>query len=167
MTYWACAQLEPNRERIALHCLGLAGYETYLPRLRERRVSHGRKIEVRPPLFPGYLFVVVEREWYSARWSVGVRRLIMDGVQPARVPDVVVEQIKGREVRGLVELPKSELRLGACVQVLHGPLQGQLGLVAGMRPRDRILVLLTLLGGQRQVELAKQNVEPVEDSRCR
>src|SRR6516165_6901122 len=83
--YWTCARLEPHRERLALHCLGLAGYVTYLPRLRERRLSHGRRIEVRPPLFPGYCFFVVEAQWHAARWSVGVLRLIMNGIQPARV----------------------------------------------------------------------------------
>ena len=59
MSYWAVARLEPHREQLALRCLGLAGYETYFPRLRERRISHGRKIEIRPPLFPGYCFLTV------------------------------------------------------------------------------------------------------------
>jgi hypothetical protein len=54
MSYWACAQLETNRERLALHCLGLAGFETYLPRIRDQRISRGRKIIVTPPLFVGY-----------------------------------------------------------------------------------------------------------------
>ena len=35
--YWACAQVEPRRERLASHCLGLAGYEIYQPLLREQR----------------------------------------------------------------------------------------------------------------------------------
>src|SRR5262249_2594123 len=52
--YWVCAQVEPRRERLASHCLGLAGYEIYQPLLREQRRSHGRKIVVTPPLFPGY-----------------------------------------------------------------------------------------------------------------
>src|SRR5215469_7432659 len=97
MGYWACARLEPHRERLALHCLGLAGYTTYLPRLRERRLSHGRRIEVGPPLFPGYAFFVVEAQWHSARWSVGVIGLIMDGIRPAKVPDPVIEEIRSRE----------------------------------------------------------------------
>jgi hypothetical protein len=68
VAYWAVARLGRNRERVALHCLGLAG-TVYYPRLRERRVSHGRKIEIRPPLFPGY---------------VGVISMIMDGARPAK-----------------------------------------------------------------------------------
>ena len=59
MSYWAVARLEPHREQLALHCLGLAGYETYFPGLRE---THGRRIEIRPPVFPGYCFLTVEAQ---------------------------------------------------------------------------------------------------------
>src|SRR5215472_17824543 len=68
MEYWACAQLEPNRTALALHCRGLAGFETYEPRLREQRRRHGRKIVVTPPLFPGYAFVLIVSGWWNARW---------------------------------------------------------------------------------------------------
>jgi hypothetical protein len=54
--------------------------------LREQRHSHGRKIPVTPPLFPGYLFLWVVSGWWNARWAAGVRRLVMDGLVPARVP---------------------------------------------------------------------------------
>jgi len=43
--YWCAARLQPNREALALHCLALRGYATYLPRLREHRVVRGRKVE--------------------------------------------------------------------------------------------------------------------------
>ena len=112
------------------------------------------------PLFPGYAFVAIELQWHAARWSVGVLGLILAGDRPARVPDRVIDEIRAREVRGLVELPKAEkFKPGTPVRVLRGPLEGTLGLVAGMRPRERVLILLTLLGGQRQVELARQNIE--------
>jgi len=101
--YWCCAQVEPRRERLASYCLTLAGYEIYQPLLREQRRSHGRKITVTPPLFPGYLFVWVVRGWWDARWSPGVVRLIMDGLLPARVPDAVINEIRSRERGGFVE----------------------------------------------------------------
>ena len=82
--------------------MGLAGFRVYLPRLRERRLSHGRRIEVRPPLFPGYCFFVVEAQWHSARWSVGIIGLIMDLIRPARVADGVIEEIRSRERGGLL-----------------------------------------------------------------
>src|SRR5262245_26918708 len=90
MAYWCAARLQPNREALALHCLGLAGYETYFPRLRDRRIRHGRKVELRPALFPGYAFVLIQLQWHAARWAPGTLGLIMDGVGPAHVPDNVI-----------------------------------------------------------------------------
>lgn len=89
VSFWAVSRLALNHERLALHCLTLAGFTTYLPRLRERRISHGRKIERQPPLFPGYCFTWIELQWSAARWAPGTLGLIMDGLQPARVPDLV------------------------------------------------------------------------------
>jgi transcription antitermination factor NusG len=86
MAYWAAARLQPRHEALALHCLALAGYETYLPRLRERRVSRGRRITVTPPLFPGYCFVLIQLQWHSARWAPGVATVILNGASPARSP---------------------------------------------------------------------------------
>jgi transcriptional antiterminator RfaH len=99
MSYWAAARLEPHREQLALHFLDLAGYETYFPRLREHRISHGRKIEVRPPLFPGYAFIAIELQWHRARWTAGVLGLTMGGIQPARVPDAVIAEIRVAQAR--------------------------------------------------------------------
>jgi transcription antitermination factor NusG len=100
MSYWACAQLEANRERLALHCLGLRGFEVYLPRLRVKRITPARKTSVQAPaLFPGYAFVLIELQWHAARWSPGVLRLVLDGDRLARVPDKVIAELKGRELQ--------------------------------------------------------------------
>ena len=163
MSYWAPARLQPQRERLALHCLGLAGYEIYLPRLRERRISRGRRITVTPPLFPGYCFVLIQLQWSRARWAPGVAALICNGASPAKVPDTVIEEIKSREVGGLIDLPKSlpavGLRPGAQVKILAGPFRGFVATLIGLRPRERVEALLMLLGGQQRVILPKSDVE--------
>jgi transcriptional antiterminator RfaH len=159
--YWACAQLVPQRERLALHTLGLAGYTAYLPRLRQYRISHGRKIVTTPPLFPGYAFVLIELQWHQARWSPGVVRLVTAGdATPAAVPDSVIAALRARERGGLIELPRAaKFRTGDRVRVRHGPFIGLLGLYAGMRPRERVEVLLQILGGSQRVTLPLAAVE--------
>ena len=133
---------------------------TYLPRLREWRRSHGRRIETRPPLFPGYCFFVVEAQWHAARWSVGIIGLIMDGIRPARVADAVIAEIRGREVGELIELaPPSPLRPGARVRILRGVFRDHLAVYADMKPRERVEILLQLLGGEQRVTLAKKDIE--------
>jgi transcriptional antiterminator RfaH len=160
--FWCCAQIEPFRERLALHCLGLNGFEVYCPRLRQQVRSRGRKIIRTPPLFPGYLFVWVVRGWWDARWSAGVRRLVMDGEQPAHVPDAVISEIKSREKNGLVELVKPRgLKPGTRVRVISGPLSEKIGMLAVLKPHERVIVLLNLLGGDQRVDLAMNAIEAV------
>ena len=78
----------------------------------------------------------------------------MDGPVPARVPDQVIAEIRSRERAGLIELPKLRLEPGARVRVLQSPLQDHIGLLGALRPHERVLVLLQLVGGQQRVELA-------------
>jgi transcriptional antiterminator RfaH len=112
VSFWAVARLQPLREQLALRSLELEGFTTYLPRLRERVIRFGKRVELRPPLFPGYAFVLIELQGHAARWAPGTLGLIMDGLRPARVPDAVIAEIRAREVRGLVELVKAR-RLGS------------------------------------------------------
>ena len=153
MSYWTVARLEPHRERLALHCLSLSGFVTYLPRLRERRIRAGRKTEVLAPLFPGYCFLTIEAQWHAARWSAGVLGLIMDGVGPARVPDAVIAEIRSRERGGL--------SAGEAVRVTAGPFTGHLAIFADTKPRERVEILLQLLGGEQRVTLATKDIEVV------
>ena len=139
MSYWACAQLESNRTRLAL--------------LKIMGVSQ---------LFPAYCFVLIVSGWWNARWQPGVVRLIMNGLVPAVVPNEVVDEIKSRERGGFVVLPKPRGPIiGARMRVLQGPLQGQIGLLAALRPHERVVMLLQMLGGQQRVELARNVIEAV------
>jgi len=72
----------------------------------------------------------------------------------------IIDDLRKRERNGLIELPqRSGLKPGAQVRILQGPFAGHLGLYAGQRAHERVLVLLALLGGQQRVELAKDAVE--------
>ena len=160
MAYWAAAQTVAQHEAAAQHFLGLAGFESYLPRLRVPRVRRGRKIETRPPLFPSYLFVRIVNGWWSARWCPHVIRLVAAGDGPAHVADAIVDELKGRERGGLIDLPKPPgLRAGDRVRILSGPFAGHLGLYAGMKPRERVEVLLQLLGSMQRVTLSRGAIE--------
>jgi transcriptional antiterminator RfaH len=157
VAYWAVAQL--HQERLAMHYLEqVAGFEIYSPRIKAPR--NARRQGPRP-LFPGYLFVVIELQWHAASRAPGVIRLVLDGGMPAKVPDEVIRELRGRERNGLVRLPEPPcLRTGARIRVIRGPLNGLEGLVAGTRPGERIEILLGLLGKARAT-LPVANVEPV------
>ena len=158
MPYWCAARIEANRERLATHCLQLNGYQVYLPRIRERRIRRGRKIEVLQPLFLGYAFVRIALQWHTARWCPGTLGLIMDGLVPAKVPDSIISEIRSRERNGAIELPWCGPRRGDQVRILRGPFQGACAIFADMKPHERVEVLLMLLGGERPITLAQKDV---------
>jgi transcription antitermination factor NusG len=109
-----------------------------------------------------YAFVLIELQWHTARWAPGVCRLVTNGDgRPATVPDAIITAIKARERDGLVELPKPSLEPGVRVRILEGPFRGHLAIYAGMSARERVALLLQILGGPQRVTLAQRDVEGV------
>jgi transcriptional antiterminator RfaH len=155
VAYWTVAQLQPSHTALALHLLAQQNFTVYAPKIRELRVIRGRKTEAFSALFPGYAFVLISLQWHAARWCPGVVRLVMDGVQPAKVPDDVIREIRERERNGAVEFPKRVLKCGERMRILAGPFQGHLAIYAGMSTHERVAVLLQILG----VTLAQREVE--------
>jgi len=152
---WYVVQAQPNAERKAVAHLERQGFVTYLPRyLKTRR--HARRVEIVPaPLFPRYLFVGIDldtQRWRSIFSTVGVSRLICHGEQPTAIPEQVINSLKLREDEGYVRLDyRPSFRVGDKIRVLEGAFADCLGLCEGMRDRDRVAILLDLLGRKVRV----------------
>jgi transcriptional antiterminator RfaH len=159
-SYWSVARLQLNRAQLALHCLNLREFTVYYPLLRVGKTVHGRRITTTPPPFPGYVFIAIQNgRWWDARWSPGIISLILDGDVPAKVPDAVIDEIKRREVGGLITLTQQGIKRGDRVRILRGPFEGYLAIYHDSKPRDRIEVLLQLLGSSRRATLESLDVE--------
>jgi transcriptional antiterminator RfaH len=164
MAFWACAQTHPFKTKLAITNLTAIGFTTYVPHIVERIRNHGKIVNRTTLLFPTYIFISIDLQWHAICAAPGVIRLIRDGMAPARVPDRVIADIRAREVDGLIQLPeRQQLRPGARVRVVGGPLRGLEGLVADMSGSERIGVLLHLLGSQRRIEISKDQVAVARD----
>jgi transcriptional antiterminator RfaH len=155
---WYVVQTQGHAETKACWHLARQGFETYLPRYLKRR-RHARRVEMVPaPLFPRYLFVVIDiatQRWRSITSTIGVTQLICAGDLPAPVPSRVVELLKQREdEKGLVVLPpQPTFRAGDKIRILDGAFADCIGLFEGMRDFQRVSVLLDLLGRKVRVLL--------------
>jgi transcriptional antiterminator RfaH len=165
--YWACARFEPGRERLAQHLLGIAGFTTYFPvaPIRKRSVS-GRRVA---GLFGLYFFAVIEQRWYDLRWSPGISGVLLGpDSRPARVGDEVIAALRAREdEHGFIQLSKRrewEFAVGDQLRITKGPLSGHFCLFEGMSTRERVEVLLMMLGSERRVSVARADVKLVCDS---
>jgi len=85
---------------------------------------------------------------------------VLDGAVPAKVPDCIIAELRERERGGVVQLPEAPgLRAGDHVRVVRGPLVGLGGLYVGMSGRQRVEILLSILGGQQRVILSRGSIE--------
>jgi transcriptional antiterminator RfaH len=155
---WFVAHTQPHAESKAMAHLNRQGFEIYFPRYLKRR-RHARRIEtVVSPLFPRYLFVAVDvtaQRWRSIYSTVGVARLVCNGDEPAAVPVGVVEALRGREdTSGFIKLDsRPAFRPGDKIRVLDGAFTSCLGLFERLAERERIAILLDLLGRKVRVVL--------------
>jgi transcriptional antiterminator RfaH len=117
-----------------------------------RTVRHARKLRtVLAPLFPGYVFVILDLSrdrWRSVNGSIGVASLIMGAEQPIPVPRGVVEAlIVTRESFGTACL-EHELEIGQKVRIQSGPFAQALCQLEHLNDRGRVCVLLEIMGGK-------------------
>jgi transcriptional antiterminator RfaH len=160
---WYVVQTQPNAERKAVYHLERQGFATYLPRYLKRR-RHARRVDtVAAPLFPRYLFVAIDMDtqrWRSIYSTVGVSRLVCAGETPTPAPEQVVATLKQREdVAGLIKLERRpQFRAGEKVRVLDGVFTDCLGLYDDMADRDRVAILLDLLGRKVRVVVDAESV---------
>jgi hypothetical protein len=68
MPYWAVARTAPHHERLAVESVGMAGFETFVPRIRVKVGSQWRTT----PLFGCYFFVRVVDCWRILERPIGV-----------------------------------------------------------------------------------------------
>ena len=158
MSFWAVVQTISGHETAVAERVDRLGYKTLTPRARFRHNGAMRVAAV----FPGYFFASIVSGWYEIRWCVGVLRLIMNGEEPAHLPDFEVEKFEREMGRnGLIKLakapPPATLAEGATVKILTGSFQGLYAIYQGMSPKERELVLLDLLGRKVPVELAPED----------
>jgi transcriptional antiterminator RfaH len=155
---WYVVQTQPHAETKAMGHLIRQGFAAYLPRYLKRR-RHARRVEiVGAPLFPRYLFVGVDMEtqrWRSIHSTTGVARLVCNGDDPAPVPPDVVAALQRREdTAGFVQLERRQQFVpGERVRVVDGIFADNLGLFEGMADKERVAILLDLLGRKVRILL--------------
>ena len=143
--FWAVARTSAHRETFAAERVDEAGFEVFVPKIKERVGSRWRVA----PLFRGYIFArVVDGRWHPIARALGVLKLVKFGDAPAHCPDAEIEALKAViDDHGFVRLPEApatpprrKIAVGAKVKITGGAFAGMRGLYAGQTTRDRELI---------------------------
>jgi transcriptional antiterminator RfaH len=160
---WFLAHTLPKSEWKAELHLGAQGFRTFQPQIR-KTIRHARQLKtVQAPLFPRYLFVILDLErdrWLSVRSTVGVSALFSnwDG-RPVPVPIGIVESLIERSDDTLIRLD-NDLVKGQQVRILTGPFVDSIGTLERLNAAGRVRVLLQLMGTAVPVTLHRSALAP-------
>ncbi len=152
-----------HREVSAQLNLSRQGFRSYAPRV-QRTIRHARKLRnVLAPLFPGYIFVILDLStdrWRSVNGTTGVASLIMGAEQPMPVPQGIVETlVAATESSGTVRLD-SDLEIGQRVRILSGPFAERLGRLIHLDDKARVRVLIEFMSAEISAQLNRSLVAP-------
>lgn len=162
---WHLVYCKPRQERVAKLNLERQGFVTYLPLVRQSRRRLGRRLDVVEPLFPRYLFIELSRKtdnWAPIRSTLGVTTLVRFGMEPAVVPLDLVGFLRSRETPdGLQDLPPVDFRPGERVRITDGAMEGYSAIFLARSSKERVAVLLDILGKQTRVVIPLDAIEPL------
>lgn len=164
MSDWYLVYCKARQEDAAASGLEEQGYAVYLPKLRVRRRRRGGTAEVEQPLFPRYLFAAPGRAKQSigpVQFTVGVQKLVRFGTVYLPVPEAVVTALRAREdpETGCHRLKTPVMKRGDRVRIGSGALAGIEGVFEARTGRDRVIVLLELLGRQTPTVVPLEELE--------
>lgn len=161
---WFCVRTQPKHEKLAAQFLrSKIGLEVFSPVLRFQRATVSGKKWFEEALFPGYIFArfPFRSHYRLVASSMGVTKIVSFGGQPAVVDERVISELREfvRDNEVIEILPT--IAPGDEVTLMEGPFKGLRAVVTRVMPaKERVAVLLDLLGTQREVEITADRVVP-------
>jgi transcription antitermination factor NusG len=152
LSEWIVVKVKSRRERYAARNVTRQGHECFVPYIRHE----GRSRE--EPLFPGFIFVRGP-QWYYLKSTYGVLSPIMQGAEPARMPIAQMKELlKMTDKEGVITIEREKFVPGQEVTFKTGAWQGHWGVYIRAVSKDRVRVLLSLLGGKHELEFAHSEI---------
>ena len=157
---WFVVRTKASQELRAIHHMKEQGFDVYCPVIP--KYDGLKEVTGNQILFPGYCFLQNdERSVTSIRSTPGVIALVSFGAEGkhASVSGDVLEEIRRVEASYSQKIPG--LRSGDVVNLTDGPFKGLQGLYS-KRSKERIEVLMTVLGRQQRVLVPSSHVVSAE-----
>ncbi len=158
---WFAAYTTPRHEKAVVRQLNVRGVESFLPLYRSvRRWKNGCQVAVEQPLFPGYVFVRVERRHSVKVLQVpGVVSIVGSGREPSPLPHQEIESLRAALPQRCYE-PHPYLAVGDKVRITEGPLAGMAGVLVRKKKALRVVLTLDLILQSVAVEIGMDEIEP-------
>ena len=165
---WYLVQCRARQDERALDNLQRQGFECYRPVYESERMRRGRKHLTSAALFPGYLFIRLDRvndNWLPIRSTRGVIQVVRFNEFPLPVADGIIEQIRRRIEDKPIREPylKSGERV---VLTFDGSFSGIEAIFLSSVGEERVMLLLSILQSEQALIVPVQSVRKLERKTC-
>jgi len=161
---WYVLHTRSRFENVVSERLLKKSFEVFLPRMQVKSRRRDRKLMIRVPVFPGYLFVktdVAPREHIEIVKTIGAVRLVGTKEGPVPVPGDTIDSLKILVAADAPIKTGNRLVKGDQVMVVHGAFAGVVGTFVRYRGTGRVIINVDTLGQTAGVEVDEEDVEPV------
>src|SRR4030067_3140535 len=95
---WYVGHTKPGNERRVETNLSNQEIEVFLPLLETRQYFYEKMVQKIKPLFPNYLFAMLDIDvhYYKVKWTRGVNKILGVGNEPVPISDKVIQTIKAQ-----------------------------------------------------------------------
>lgn len=166
MKNWHLLMTKPREDARAESHLFNQGYELFRPLLRLYRIRKGEQVAVTEPLFPRYLFIRLDdalSNWAKIRSTRGVAQLVRFTDMPAKVPDSLIAMLQDQCSEANVIDTTGErpyvYSKGDEIEITEGSFRGIRAIIREQVAKDRVLLLLNLLGKEQELEIPINQVK--------
>jgi transcription antitermination factor NusG len=158
---WYAIYTNPNHENRVAQQLRQRPIEHLLPLYESVRRWKDRRVRLRMPLFPGYVFVrFALRDRSEVLKIPGVVHLVSFAGRPAPVPEEDIRAVQNCLSHGKLVEPHPYLQVGRRARVKSGPLQGLNGIILRRKNRTRFILSFDLLMRSVAVEIDDIDLVP-------
>lgn len=165
MHNWYLAYCKAREEARAEAHLKNQGVEAYYPMVEIEKIRRGKRVKVREPMFPNYLFIYADLEQVlpvSIRSTRGIARIIQFGSEWTKISPRLIYQLMSQddsdEAREMfATLPQS----GDKVVIASGPFQGLEAIYQEPDGDQRAILLLNLINQQTRASFGNSEFRPL------
>ena len=161
---WYVLHTKSRHEKVVNDGLLKKSIEVYLPLVTMRSKRKDRRVMIRVPLFPGYIFVKTDlhpNSHLEVVKTAGAVRLIGNKQGPVPVPDQTVNSLQIMVASNHPVTTGNQLKSGDRVMVVYGPFAGVVGTFVRYGSKGRVIVNIEALGQYAGVEVDEEDIEVI------
>lgn len=162
---WFAVYTHSCHEKRVARRLSIHEIEYFLPvQTNVNRWKNGLRVKIERPLFPGYVFVKIQRtERVRVLELPGVHSIVGRGREPIPLPGDEIEALR-QTIHLMNAEPHPYLNVGDRARIRSGPLEGMTGIIVRKKNGCRLVLSLDLIMKSVAVEVDGLELERVGPS---